>query len=249
MLNSYEGIVVKSINYGESDKILHIFTKESGKLTCIAKGVRKAKKRDVNVDLFTHSFFQMYKGRGFYQVNQSERIDSNFGIREDIEKLSCASFVTEIVDLGILEEEENERVFQLLCKTLKLISEGHIGLRKLLISFQLKFISFVGYKPELKRCISCGTDDLKEISRLSNIQGGVLCSRCKGIDKYSNYIDKSIHKLIYDLLYSRFEDLEGIEASDSDIRKAQDIVLGYLKHHIDRNNFKSLEILKTLNLT
>jgi DNA repair protein RecO (recombination protein O) len=248
MLNSYEGIVLKSIDYGESDKILHILTKECGKLTCIAKGVRRSKKRDVNVDLFSHSFFQMYKGRGFYQVNQSERIDSNFGIREDIEKLSYASFVLEIVDLGLPEEEENERVFELLSKTLKVISEGDIDMRKLLVSFELKFVSFLGYKPELKRCINCGNTELKGANYISYSQGGVLCNGCKGIDKYSNYLDESMHKLIYSLLYSKFEDLKNIESSDCEIRKAQDLVFGYLKQHIDRYNFKSIELLKTLNL-
>lgn len=248
MLNSYEGIVLKSINYGESDKIVHILTRESGKLTCIAKGVRKAKKRDVNVDLFTHSYFQMYKGRGFYQVNQSERIDSNFKIREDIDKLSYASLVAEVADLGIPEEEENEKAFELLAKTFRTISDGEVEAKRLLVSFLLKFASFIGYKPELKRCTSCGSDDLKSINHFSNEVGGVLCSRCKGIDKYSKYIEQTEHRLIYTLLYSRYEDLNEIRVDERELKRVQEISLDYLKQHMDRSNFKSLEMLKTLKL-
>lgn len=248
MHNSYEGIVLKSINYGESDKIVHIFTRELGKISCIAKGVRKSKKRDVNVDLFTHSYFQVYRGRGLYGVNQSERIDSNFEIRENIDKLSYASLVAEIADAGIPEEEENERLFELLAKTLKLIGGGSVEPRRLLVSYELKFISFTGYKPELKRCAGCGSEELSEIDRFSNVAGGVLCTSCRGIDKYSKHIGRSEHRAIYELLYSRYEDLNGLEISESDISKVHELSLGYLKHHIDRKSFKSMELLRELKL-
>lgn len=248
MLNSYEGIVLKSINYSESDKIVHIFTKEIGKISCIAKGVRKSKKRDVNVDLFTHSYFQIYKGRGLYGVNQSERIDSNFEIRENIEKLSYASLVAEIADCGLPEEEDNEKVFELLAKTLKLFGEGSVDPRRLLVSYELKFISFIGYKPELKRCAGCGSEELSNICRFSNDSGGVLCDSCRGIDKYSKHISNSEHRAMYMLLYSRYEELNELELDEKELSKVQEIVHSYIKHHMERSNFKSLELLRELKL-
>lgn len=248
MHNSYEGIVLKSINYGESDKIVHIFTREIGKISCIAKGVRKSKKRDLNVDLFTHSYFQLYKGRGMYGVNQSERIESNFGIRENIERLSYASLIVEIADSGLPEEEDNEKFFELLAKTLKIVSEGNVELKRLLVSYELKFISFIGYKPELKRCAGCGSEELSNIDRFSNDAGGVLCISCRGIDKYSKNISNLEHRAMYMLLYSRYEELNELELGEKELSRVHELAHSYIKHHIDRGNFKSLELLRELKL-
>lgn len=251
MHSEYEGIVIKSINYRESDKILHIFTREAGKLTCIARGVRRIKKTSgVNVELFSHSRYTLYKGKGFYQINQTERIADYFGLRESIERLACASFMIEIVDAGLPEEEENIKLFELLLKTLRVLLkvEAEPEYRKLMLSFELKYISFLGYRPELRRCINCGSESVASLNRLSNIQGGVLCEACRGIDKYSEHLDFESLKALNQLLYSRLDDLGDLAFSENQVLKLQNLVFNYISSHIEKKHFKSLELLKTLNL-
>ena len=77
MLNKWEGIVLRTIPYGESNKIVTMFTREAGKVTAMARGAKKPRSKLAAVTQpFTHGTFLIRKGRGMGTLSQGEPIDS-----------------------------------------------------------------------------------------------------------------------------------------------------------------------------
>ena len=107
MLNKWEGIIIRSIPYGESNSIVTLYTREAGKVTAMARGAKKPASRLAAVtQLFTHGSFLIRTGRGMGTLEQGEPIDSMRHIREDLEATAYASYIVEIVDRLT---EDNER--------------------------------------------------------------------------------------------------------------------------------------------
>lgn len=241
------GVVIRQTKYSEYDKILTIFTKERGKIQAIAKGARRPKSKLMgSTDIFCYSDFLLYSGRNLYNVNQSDTIESFYSIREDIYKLSYAAFIVELVDASVLEEEQNELLFELLVKTLKTLSEKKTDFKKLLLAFELKYISFIGFKPQLSKCVKCQSDSTKYI-RFDIIEGGVVCDRCFTNNFNQLSVKSDIIEIMKNLLYSKLEDLDSVKVSSAQEDKIEEVLFAYITSHIEKKYFKSLEFLKTLN--
>lgn len=241
-----EGLVLKVTKFKDSDKILTIFSKSNGKIQAMAKGARKPKSSLMgSTQLFCHSDFMLYRGKSFYHLNQSEVINSFYNLREDIFKLAYATYIMEIVESGITEEEENEKIFLLVLKALDILSSGKVDYLKLTLAFKIKFISFLGYKPHLKSCVSCnGT--LDGPLRFSRAHGGILCTKCLREDRYGDNISIEALKGLISLLYTPLHSLNEIELSSNTINIIDNILLKYILESLGKKSFKSLNFLKSI---
>lgn len=241
------GVVIRQTKYSEYDKIITIFTKEKGKIQAIAKGARRPKSQLMgSTDIFCYSDFLLFSGKNLYNVNQSQIIDSFYSIREDIYKLSYGAFILELVDSSVLEEEPNELLFELLLKTLKVLSEMDGGYEKLSLAFQLKYISFVGFKPQLTRCVCCQGETNGDI-RFDVLEGGVVCSKCFTSNFSQISVKSDIIEVMKRLLYCKLDELDSLVISKAEQKKIEEVLLRYITSHIEKKYFKSLEFLKTLN--
>ncbi|MTI66003.1 MAG: DNA repair protein RecO [Firmicutes bacterium] len=246
MIVKCEGIVLKQIKFKDNDKILTIFTKDNGKIQAIAKGARKPKSKLIaSTQLFCYSNFVAYKGKNFYNINQGEIVESFYPIREDLNKLAYATYVMELVYSATAEEEVNTKLFGLILKTMKLMAFTEIDLLKLIRAFEIKYISFLGYKPHLKNCVNCNGQLNKEI-RFSLNYGGILCKKCKRKDKYAFKISTKIFNTLNRLLYCHLDELSKVNIDKESMKKIEKILIKYILKQIDRNNFKSLDFINTL---
>ena len=241
-----QGIVLKQISFKDSDKILTLFCRENGKINAIAKGAKKTKSPFIGItQVFCYSEFVLYKGRNFYHINQGEVLNSFYSLREDLYKLAYGSYILETVEYGITEGESNEKIFLLVLKTLKTLSLMERDFLKLLLAFQLKFMSFIGYKPELKICVICNNSESDKI-KFNIAGGGVVCSKCKHLVVGGEKIDKSIINAIDALLYAKLDNLDSIVIPDHILKDIQTIVTKYTLNHLDRKTFKSLDFIKAI---
>lgn len=243
-----KGVVLRQTKYSESDKILTIFTKTRGKIQAIAKGARRPKSPLMgSTEVFCYSDFLLYNGKGLYNINQGEIIDSFYSLREDIYKLSYATFILELVDSSVLEEETNDILFELLIKTLKILSEMSTveEYKKLLLAFQIKYISFVGFRPQLMACVNCGSEALDNV-RFDILEGGVVCNKCFNVNSGQINISINIIHLMKVLLYTKLEELEDVSLSKSEEKTIEEVLIRYITSHIEKKSFKSLEFLRTL---
>lgn len=109
-----EGIVIKRKNYGEADRILTIFTKNKGKISVIAKGVRKiSSRRSSHIELLNLGVFNLHEGR-MPILTEVETLNHHSGLKSDLEKAGYAFYVCELVDGLLPEHQENRAVFSLL---------------------------------------------------------------------------------------------------------------------------------------
>lgn len=241
-----KGVVIRQTKYSESDKILTIFTKEKGKVQAIAKGARKPKSHLMgSTEIFCYSEFLMYNGRSLYNINQGQIIDSFYSLREDIYKLSYATFILELIDSSVLEEEANDILFELLVKTLKVLSDMEDDYKKLLFAFQIKYISFIGFKPQLSSCVKC-CNQLTNTIRFDLIEGGTICEKCFSIDPNQINVSHNIVDIMKNLMYCKLEESKDIVISKQDEKKIEEVLIRYITSHIEKKYFKSLEFLKSL---
>lgn len=152
-MNSFktEGIVVKRRNFNEADRILTIFTKNKGKVTVKAKGVRRiASKRSPHTELLNYGVFNLYQAGGESSMpilTEVETIENYSDLKKDLKRIGLAYHFCELIDSLCAENQENEEIFILLNQALKKISDDN---RLDLISyrFELKLLKLLGFYRE-----------------------------------------------------------------------------------------------------
>lgn len=182
-LEKSTGLVIRSMNYGENDKIITIFTREQGKITAMAKGARNTKSIFLGAtQLFSYCDFVYYTGRSFAYLNQVELKESFHKLRNDLDKLAKAAYMTEAVYQAFEDYQGDEQILRLLLNLLYFINEGSAeddGV--VLLAFQLKLLTYLGFAPDLVHCIRCGSDQHQ--AGISRLDGSAVCSECMSLVK------------------------------------------------------------------
>lgn len=133
---SSEAIVLARRNYSESDRLVTLFTKDYGRLTVLAKGVRKPSSRKRgSLEVFSKISFAAARGKGFDVMTESQLLSSHSDIRHDIKKVSVAYFVLETVRRLTEDEEPHRDLYIFLSKSLLELEDTNT-----LRSFRKKFI-------------------------------------------------------------------------------------------------------------
>src|SRR5690606_23389079 len=126
MLQKCEGIVLRTQDYGESNKIVTIYTREWGKVGVMAQGAKKPNSRlSAVTQPFTYGYFLLRKGRSLQTLQQGEIIDSMREIKGDIFLTAYASYICELTDKGVEEKKPNPYLFELFYQILHYINEGY----------------------------------------------------------------------------------------------------------------------------
>lgn len=171
------GIVLYTADWKDSSRIVDLFTREHGRLTFLAKGVRRPKSRFVNLtEPFVEGVFNLQSGRSTYYLKEGVLYNAHLPMRRDIARLTSATYLCELVRLVLIEAEPDEAVFYLLQAGLEALSQAdREGLPRVLAAFLLKLSSFLGFRPTFSRCVVCGgpLDD----SGIFNLTEGGMCCR------------------------------------------------------------------------
>jgi len=247
MLYKTEGIVLKSMEYEEADKIVTIYTKDYGKITAIAKGVRKTKSKfGSSLEILTYSIFLIYKGRNIDIVSQTEILESFFSTSKEVIKFAFAANCVEIVNKLTEEREINIGLFNLLKEVLHYLRETNDP-KLLTLSFKWQTMSILGYRPSLNHCCRCNksTEDQKEM--YFNIrEGGLVCNNCISEDKeecikvYLYFI-----KLVRKILITPLSTISNATIPDKKMKELEKITDLYIAYHSEKS-FKTDRFLKTL---
>ncbi|WP_353096071.1 DNA repair protein RecO [Tissierella praeacuta] len=241
-----EGVVLKELRYRDTSKILSIYTKRYGKIAVMARGAYRPKSQMIaNTQPFSYNEYNLYKGKNFFYLNQGYIMDSFYSIRERIERVTYGYYILELIEKSLPEEQENEKIFKLLIKGLTVLSTLEKDYLKFIVAYELKFISFLGYKPYLDKCVVCGCPS-KDNIKFSIYEGGIICDKCFITDPFGIYINKEIYKVMYNLLYTPFEKIFDMVIPNDIIYKIHDMIVEYILYNIDRKKFNTLDLIKTL---
>jgi len=179
-----EAVVLRSLRFGEADRILHVYTFERGRMGAIAKGARKTKSRfGGRLEPLSHVELVLHVGSGeLATVTGASLVRSHAPAREDQYRLSVGLIGAEAMLRLFPEQERSDRAFTALTRFLDLLDElpSRIGARPELdplgIAFQLKLLWVAGYLPHLGSCAECGVDG--PFAGFSASAGGVVCRTC-----------------------------------------------------------------------
>ncbi|MFY4774891.1 DNA repair protein RecO [Metabacillus sp. RGM 3146] len=194
MLQKCEGIVIRTNNYGETNKIVTLYTRELGKVGLMARGAKKPNSRlAASTQPFTYGMFMFQKSSGLGSMQQAETIDSMRAIREDIFLTAYASYTAELLDKGTENLQTNPFLFELFYQTLHYLGEG-LDPEILVRIFEVKMLSVLGLHPSLDSCAVCGNKE--GTFHFSIREGGFICHRCFDKDPYRFAISPTAVKLL-----------------------------------------------------
>lgn len=190
MNNKCEGIVLRQSEYRDSDMILSVFSKEKGKISFLARGIKKAKSKNASsCSLGCCSVFY-YNDNGKEQMQTlkiAERKNMFFHIHEDLLTQTCMQMMCECIDK--MGQEKNEDIYTLLYKSLSFLNEKKdcLVVLGLFLSYCLRFS---GISPNVDECVKCHSQ--KKIASISLLEGGFLCEKCLDSLYHKRYGEKEL---------------------------------------------------------
>ncbi|UCH33631.1 MAG: DNA repair protein RecO [Armatimonadota bacterium] len=171
-------LVLRQRDLGETDRILALLTRERGKVVAVAKGARRPRsKLAAGAQLFCCSNLQLAAGANLDIVTQCQVREPFYGLREDLTRLSYASYFADLVDSFVEEQDGSQQLFDLLYAALAQ-AEHSDQLELLARVFELRLLNALGYAPELGACIRCGEELGDDWVGFSPALGGAICRRC-----------------------------------------------------------------------
>ena len=177
-----EAVVLRSIRYGEADRILHLYSATRGRVGAIAKGARRPKSRfGGRLEPFFRLNLLLHEGRGeLLTVTGAATVDGYPRLRSSGPALAAAARACDAVLRLLDSAEPNRPAYNLLCRYLALLDDPAMerlaGLEAGL-SFRLKLALAAGFAPELASCVRCG--EAEHLVGFSGAGGGVVCASCE----------------------------------------------------------------------
>lgn len=244
MLRRVEGIVIKTQDYGETHKIITLFTDELGKITAIARGANKAKSRlSAITQPLIRGEFLIYLSKGLSTLQQGEVIDSFKGIRNDIIKTAYASYLNELSMLLIDDKVSESYLYQELIQTLKWIDLEDEAMIPVMM-LEMKLFIKGGFAPIVDACVRCGT--VSDLTSFSVNNGGLLCSSCFNTDPDAVQLNPNLIRLLQIFQTVKLEDVGTINVKQANIRLFRQLFDAYYEKY-GSYNLKSKRFLEQIN--
>jgi DNA repair protein RecO (recombination protein O) len=187
MLHRLEGIVIRSMDYGESNKIITIFTRDAGKVGIMVRGAKKMNSRHSAItQLFTYGEFVFFKsGSQMGTLNHADILTSHHRLRADLMLTAYCAYMAEMVDRIGVDNEPNPYIYEQLQAALVGVEEGKDP-QMITHFFEMKMLIQAGYAPNFEQCSICGQDT---DNPLLHIQlGGMICDNCSSDNPNSQLI-------------------------------------------------------------
>ena len=240
-----QALVLRFINYGESDRIVTFFTREFGKLRGIAKGARRSRKRFSNaIEPFSHSIllFSRRGEGGLAIIENCDVINHYQGIRSDLEKTMTASYMIDLVDHFTVEGKKSAGIFQLLDDFLELLETGN-SLEETTRFFELRLLRLSGYEPVLERCVICNTPfDKIKTADFDAAKGGIRCSLCGRGDQSCIPVSAGTIKTLLMGKQTETNRIHRLVLSGNSLKESRYILRHFIRHILGRE-LKSLRVL------
>jgi DNA repair protein RecO (recombination protein O) len=243
-----EAIVLRHRRLGEADKILTLYTPNMGKLDAVAKGVRRPRSRKSgHVEILSRTSLLIAHGRSLDIVTQSEGVESFTPVREELQRLSRALYVAELVERFSAERIENYPLYGLLLETLRRLAETD-ELDLVTRYFELQLLSLSGYQPQLQHCTACQAVLAPVVNYFSPAAGGVLCSACRLTEGSPRPLTLNALKVMRLLQSGSFAAAARVRLTLSLASEIEDHLRLYIRHTLERE-VNALEFVQTVRHT
>ncbi len=234
-----KAVVLKVSDLGESDKIVTFYSREYGKVAGIAKGAKRSKKRFSNkLEIFSLLDI-LYTDRsrpGLFTIAEAGLLNPFMSLRQNYDRYVGAALACELIYYWSRDYDADSEIFDLLIWVLQNIDKGQSS-RVILIFFQIKLYTLLGYKPDLSGCIKCGTaGPAGKPYVFHSGRHGLLCKNCGPSSGSRETVSLSMNtvKLLEHAQGAAIEKLERLRFSDASIREAQLLFRMYGQYLLQR---------------
>lgn len=246
MLTKVEGIVIRSTDYGEGNKIVTLYTRQAGKMSLMVRGARKTKSRfTVAAQLFTYGEYTMFGSGNMPSLRSVEVIRANTSLQTDLLKMSYASYIIELLSKVVEERDPNPFLFECLQQTLEYIMEDRDA-EIITRIFEAKMLIVAGSSPHMDDCVICGQE--QEPFFFSTREGGLLDERCRFRDERAMSISPSATKLLRLFQVMDLKRLGSIEVKTVTRQQLRTVLRAFIDEHLGLT-LKSRDFLDQLEAT
>lgn len=242
-----KGIVIKEVNTGEADRVVTILCKNYGRITGFAKGARRPKNRiSAGTQLLCYSDFILFKGKDMYNISSCDIIESFYEIRNDLVKLTCSAHIMDLIADVIQENQPASKVLQLFLNSLFMLAKTDKSPELVTRIFEFRFLSILGYAPNIKVCCKCSSDDFNEVF-FSFKNCGLLCSSCRNDDPSAIRISQGAVKALNHIMSAKMDKLFNFEVSQGVLNELSKVGRRYIRDRFERD-YNKMDFLNSLDL-
>jgi DNA repair protein RecO (recombination protein O) len=228
-----QAIVLGHIDFGEADRILKIFTLEKGKISAIAKGVRKiSSRKSGHLEPFTQVHLFLAKGRDLDIITQAEAQKPRFDLRADLCRMSLASYVVELLDRFTYDEGSNPGLYRLISQTLDRL-ESLENFETAVRYYEIRLLDLLGYRPQLFQCIDCDALIQPQNQYFSPLAGGVACPTCGRGRKEAWPIEKDVLRYLRHFQRSEWRAIASVVIPDGINRGMASLAEAYFSYLLE----------------
>lgn len=244
-----EVIVLKSINYGETSKILTLYSRTSGKISVIAKGARNIKSRfggTLEPINYLAIIFYEKESRNIQYLSQVDIIEYFPQIKKDLEKTAIALAVCELIDKLEVGHEGNPLLFRLNLSALRRLDTASRNPLHVFRGFQLHICDLMGFKPHFHRCMGCDLQ-IEGAVAFDLASGSVLCDKCSGGAVTHRKLTAEALNTLRAFQTVHLSMLSEMQVGESTQRQMDDFLRAYMQFHIEHlRDLKALRFLQQI---
>ena len=248
---STSAILLRKIDFGDYDVIINFFTLDRGKFSAIAKSAKKSTKRFSGIlELFSalNIVCEIGRRKGLPILQEAGLTHAFSKIRTDIQKTAYASYWAEIINEWMEEGERQQDLYSLLLYALTELDRERLPPESLSIFFQLKFLIYAGYAPNLKECTVCRktVEEIKETRiRFDLKKGGLICSQCRSGDSSHIQLQKGTVKHLLWIERVALNKIERIHFTDQALMEGLRLLEAFTPFHLGKT-LRSLTFLQQI---
>ncbi|MBI1932354.1 MAG: DNA repair protein RecO [Ignavibacteriales bacterium] len=238
-----EALILKKINFGNSSLIIHLYTKEHGKISAIIKGAKSPKsKLGSKVDILNHVEIVYYnkEEKELQLITQVNLIEHFANLKSDLAKLKYAMSICELILKLVLEKDKNEKLYRGVIRILNLINDEQSDPILHFTQFLIFFIKEIGFELNFNTCSNCGSKLLETEQNAFSYNDGIICEKCNS-EKISTY---QFTKELFNLFVCLTSKSKSLSYKKKDLENIIFILERYLIfHNSEFSGIKSLQIL------
>ncbi len=244
-----KALVLRGVDYKESDKILTLLTSDMGKLTASARGCRRrGSPIAAGCQLLCWSEMVLYEYQGRWAVKEANTERQFRGVRDDLEKLALACYLAEVTEVLAVEGLPSPELLSLILNSLHALEKLNKPHSLIKAAFELKAMCLAGYEPLLDGCAVCGAETPAD-PRFHLREGVLHCASCRsGMgDGISMPLDEAGLKAMQHIAWGDPKRLFSISMGEESLKRFSDLAEAYLHTQLERG-FHTLDFYKSIKL-
>lgn len=244
-----KALVLRGVDYKESDKILTLLTSDMGKLTVSARGCRRrGSPIAAGCQLLCWSEMVLYEYQGRWAVKEANTERQFRGVRDDLEKLALACYLAEVTEVLAVEGLPSPELLSLILNSLHALEKLNKPHSLIKAAFELKAMCLAGYEPLLDGCAVCGAETPAD-PRFHLREGVLHCASCRsGMgDGISMPMDEAGLKAMQHIAWGDPKRLFSISMGEESLKRFSDLAEAYLHTQLERG-FHTLDFYKSIKL-